>query len=114
VAAAYAAGVRAQLALLGTLNEQIKVMEVQVDACFGEHPDVEIYRSQPGLRIVLGARVLAEFGDDEHRYATAKARKTTPRPAPSPASPARKRSSWPVTSTTTGLSTPSCNKPSAP
>jgi transposase len=31
--------------------------------------------SQPGLGPVLGARVLAEFGDDAHRYATAKARK---------------------------------------
>ncbi|MET7999936.1 transposase [Nonomuraea glycinis] len=32
-------------------------------------------RSQPGLGTVLGARVLAEFGDDPTRYATAKARK---------------------------------------
>jgi hypothetical protein len=40
---------------------------------FGRHPDAEIYRSQPGLRRVLGARVLAEFGDDPHRYTDAKA-----------------------------------------
>jgi hypothetical protein len=31
--------------------------------------------SQPGLGLVLGARVLAEFGDDRTRYADAKARK---------------------------------------
>src|ERR1700728_3074200 len=31
--------------------------------------------AKPGLRPVLGARVLAEFGDDPHRYASAKARK---------------------------------------
>ncbi len=31
--------------------------------------------SQPGLGQVLGARVLAEFGDDPDRYACAKARK---------------------------------------
>jgi transposase len=37
--------------------------------------DAEIYRSQPGLGAVLGARVLAEFGDDPHRYADARARK---------------------------------------
>ena len=40
-----------------------------------EHPDAEIYLSQPGLGVVLGARVLAEFGDDKNRYADAKARK---------------------------------------
>ena len=39
------------------------------------HPDAEIYRSQPGLGVILGARVLAEFGDDPARYADAKARK---------------------------------------
>src|SRR4029077_6438834 len=31
--------------------------------------------SQPGLGVVLGARVLAEFGDDKDRYADAKARR---------------------------------------
>jgi hypothetical protein len=31
--------------------------------------------SQPGLGSILGARVLAEFGDDPHRYLTAKCRK---------------------------------------
>jgi hypothetical protein len=30
---------------------------------------------QPGLGPVLGARVLGEFGDDPHRYASGKARK---------------------------------------
>ena len=42
---------------------------------FGRTPDAEIYTSQPGLGVVLGARVLAEFGDDPHRYHDAKARK---------------------------------------
>ena len=50
-------------------------MEEQVEAHFGQHPDAEIYLSQPGLGVVLGARVLAEFGDDKTRYADAKARK---------------------------------------
>jgi hypothetical protein len=75
VAGAYAATVRAKVAILTVLNAQIKTMEGQVGAHFGRHPDVEIYRSQPGLGAVLGARVLAEFGDDKDRYATAKARK---------------------------------------
>ncbi|MFR9781127.1 transposase, partial [Micromonospora sp. MS34] len=39
------------------------------------HPDAETILSQPGLGAILGARVLAEFGDDHNRYASAKARK---------------------------------------
>ena len=75
VAAAYAVTVRAQVAILTTLNAQISTMEEQVEAHFGQHPDAEIYLSQPGLGVVLGARVLAEFGDDKARYADAKARR---------------------------------------
>jgi Transposase IS116/IS110/IS902 family len=36
----------------------------------------------PGLGLVLGARVLGEFGDDPHRYADAKARKAYAGTAP--------------------------------
>jgi transposase len=75
VAAAYAATVRAEVAVLSTLNTQIKTMQEQVDAHFGQHPDAEIYRSQPGLGVVLGARVLAEFGDDPTRYPDVRARR---------------------------------------
>ena len=75
VTAAYAATVRAQVAILTVLNTQIQTMDEQVEAHFGQHPDAEIYRSQPGLGVVLGARVLAEFGDDTTRYADAKSRK---------------------------------------
>ena len=52
-----------------------EVLARQVEQGFGQHPDVEIYRSQPGLGMILGARVLAEFGDDPHRYADAKSRR---------------------------------------
>ena len=75
IAAAYGATVRALAALITTSNEQIAALEGQVEACFGRHPDAEIYLSQPGLGSVLGARVLAEFGDDPTRYAGARARK---------------------------------------
>jgi hypothetical protein len=75
VTAASAATVRAQVAILTVLNTEIKTMEEQVEAHFGQHPDAEIYISQPGLGVVLGARVLAEFGDDKTRYADARARK---------------------------------------
>jgi transposase len=72
---AYAATVRAQVAILTTLSTEITVMGREVTAHFGRHPDAEIYRSQPGMGDVLGARVLAEFGDDTTRYASAKNRK---------------------------------------
>jgi transposase len=75
VTAAYAASVRALIAVLGTLNEQVTTLQGQVEAYFGQHPDAEIITSQPGLGPVLGARVLAESGDDPARYASAKARK---------------------------------------
>lgn len=75
VTAAYGATVQALAALITTLNEQVSTLESQVEACFGQHPAAEIYLSQPGLGAVLGARVLAEFGDDPTRYDGARARK---------------------------------------
>ena len=72
---AYAATARAQIAVLTTLNTEIAQLETVVAGHFGQHPDAEIYLSQPGLGPVLAARVLAEFGDDPTRYTDAKARK---------------------------------------
>jgi hypothetical protein len=72
---AYAASVQALLAVLAVLNTQVKTLQGQVETHFGQHPAAEIIGSQPGLGQVLGARVLAEFGDDPDRYACAKARK---------------------------------------
>ena len=75
VTAAYAVTARSLIAVITVLNEQVKALESQVEADFGRHPDAEIYQSQPGLGPILGARVLGEFGDDPHRYASGKARK---------------------------------------
>ncbi len=75
VTAAYAVTVRSLIAVITVLNEQVKTLQGQVEADFGRHPDAEIYLSQPGLGPILGARVLGEFGDDPHRYASGKARK---------------------------------------
>ena len=72
---AYAATVRSQVAILVTLNAQVQTLQEQVEAHFGQHPDAEIYLSQPGLAAILGARVLGEFGDDPHRYHDARSRK---------------------------------------
>ncbi|WKX16165.1 IS110 family transposase [Streptomyces sp. NL15-2K] len=75
VTAAYAATATAHAKLLIALNEQITDLEGQVKAHFLKHPDAEIYLSMPGIAEITGARVLAEFGDDPTRYASAKARK---------------------------------------
>jgi transposase len=75
ITAAYAVTVRSLIAVIITLNEQVKTLQGQVEADFGRHPDAEIYRSQPGLGPILGARVLGEFGDDPDRYDSGKARK---------------------------------------
>jgi len=75
VTAAYAATVRSLIAVITVLNEQVKTLQGQVEEHFGRHPDAEIYRSQPGMGAILGARVLAESGDDPHRYADGKARR---------------------------------------
>ena len=73
--AAYAAAVRSLTAVITTLNEQVNSLQGQVEAHFGQHPDAEIYLSQPGLGAITGARVLGEFGDDPCRYTSAKARR---------------------------------------
>jgi transposase len=75
IEAAYTATTGALIAVITALSTQIEALQEQLQQCFGRHPDTEIYRSQPGLGVVLGARVLAEFGDDPHRYADARARK---------------------------------------
>jgi transposase len=75
VTAAYAATVRSLVSVIAALNAEISTLEEQVKSCFGQTRDAEVYLSQPGLGQVLAARVLGEFGDDEHRYATAKHRK---------------------------------------
>ncbi len=75
VVAAFAATTRAQIAILQTLNEQISALEAELGTHFEQHPDADIYLSLPGIGVILGARVLAGFGDDPNRYANAKSRK---------------------------------------
>ena len=72
---AYAVIVASQARLVDQLNDQIEELQAVVAEGFGRHPVADIVISQPGLGMVLGARVLAEFGDDPNRYASAKARK---------------------------------------
>jgi transposase len=113
VASAYATIVVSQTRLIGALNSEIGELGEVVAAHFGRHPDAEIYASQPGLGVILAARVLAGFGDAPDRYATRGHARTTPGPPPSPAPQAGRKSSWPATSATAGSVTPCTNGPSA-
>ncbi|MBE8477516.1 IS110 family RNA-guided transposase [Streptomyces justiciae] len=53
-----------------------------VEESFREHPDADILLSFPGLGVQLGARVLAEIGDDCDRFADARALKAYAGSAP--------------------------------
>jgi transposase len=79
------------VAILTVLIEQVSELAEQVGAHFGQHPDAEIYTSQPGLGVILGARVLAEFGDDRARYGNARARKNYAGTSPIPRQSGKKK-----------------------
>jgi hypothetical protein len=72
---AFAATTKAAVAITAELNRQIEQIEAALTDRFEQHPDADIYRSLPGLGVVLGARALGEFGDDPDRYANTKSRK---------------------------------------
>jgi len=72
---AFAATATAAVGVIAELNRQITNLEHTLATRFEQHPDADIYRSLPGLGVILGARALGEFGDDPERYATAKSRK---------------------------------------
>lgn len=75
VADAMGATVTALVAVIAEMQAQIERLETELADRFEQHPDAKIIRSLPGLGMTLGARVLAEFGDDPNRYADAKSRK---------------------------------------
>jgi len=75
VVAAFAAVTRALTAVISAVTVEIDRLAREMAAAFDQHPDAQIYRSQPGIAAVVGPRVLGEFGDDPGRYADARARK---------------------------------------
>jgi len=82
VAQAYGHSVAASVAVIKQLSQQIAALEQELAVSFERHPDAEIYLSLPGLGRILGARALAEFGDDRTRFAHPKARKNYAGTAP--------------------------------
>src|SRR6202008_985593 len=81
--AAFAATTRAAVNILIELTDQISDLKTTLAGHFEKHPDADIYRSRPGLGVILGARVLGEFGDDPNRC-----------PRPRPVCCRSPRSSW--------------------
>ena len=75
IADAMGTSAKALVAVIVELTTQIANLEAEMADRFEQHPDAKIIRSLPGLGMILGARVLGEFGDDPNRYADAKSRK---------------------------------------
>ena len=91
LAAAFAATTTALVRIIAEVNRQIAELETKLAEDFEQHPDADIYLSQPGLGDVLGARALGEFGDDPDRYTTAKSRKNYAGTSPLTVASGRKR-----------------------
>lgn len=91
VASAFGATTMAAVHVITALNDQIVELETALADHFETHPDADIYRSLPGLGVVLGARVLGEFGDDPNRFTTAKCRKNYAGTSPLTIASGRKR-----------------------
>src|SRR5207244_2031689 len=63
---------RLMLALVSQLLpllEQIGAYDKEITALFLTHPDSHLFKSLPGAGKRLAPRLLAEWGDDRHRYA---------------------------------------------
>jgi transposase len=82
VEAAMGEATKAIVRTIAATNESIKELEKALSASFELHPDAEILDSLPGLGLVLGARVLGEFGDDPTRFAHAASRRNYAGTAP--------------------------------
>ncbi|MGA5442494.1 IS110 family transposase [Streptomyces griseoincarnatus] len=82
------------LALLKQLDAACQAVDdltEAVEASFRRHPDAEILLSFPGMGVQLGARVLAEIGDDRARFADARALKAYAGSAPITRASGKKR-----------------------
>lgn len=102
VAQAFGASTRALVSIISELVKQILMLASEVEENFGRHPDAKIYLSQPGFGVILGARALAEFGDDPHRYVSGKARRNYAGASPVTRASGSKKSYWPATPETDG------------
>ncbi len=61
----------ALVAQLQALHEHIRAYEQAIDQLFAQHPDAPLFASLPGAGRRLAPRLLAEWGEDRARYASA-------------------------------------------
>ncbi|GAA2639067.1 IS110 family transposase [Actinomadura fulvescens] len=73
---------RALLAVLDTECTNADRLSETVAEAFRQHPDHQVITSFPGLSDQLGARILAEIGDDRERFADARSLKAYAGSAP--------------------------------
>jgi transposase len=71
VEAALGATVVQLVAIIGSMRTAVDALETELAREFATHPMASTLRSAPGLGPVLAARVLAEVGDNPHRFTTA-------------------------------------------
>ncbi len=72
---AMGAAAAALVVALRGADQAVRDLQKALEPSFEHHPDAEIIDSLPGLGLVLGARVLSEFGDDRTRFADAASRR---------------------------------------
>jgi hypothetical protein len=72
---AYGATTSSAVRMIAAQTAQINDLEATLSEHFEQHPSAKTIRSLPGLGMVLGARVLGEFGDDPNRFSNAKSRR---------------------------------------
>jgi hypothetical protein len=60
--------VRSNAAVIRAFSAEIEALQGQVEALFAQHPDAKIYRGQPGLGVILAARV-RRLADPLHQQA---------------------------------------------
>jgi transposase len=70
-AATHAVTTHAYIAVLRTLNTQIRILATNIGAQLDVHPDGKIFTSLPRSGCVRAARLLAEIGDARGRFPTA-------------------------------------------
>jgi transposase len=75
VTAAMGAVCESLVRLIAAHQTEIERLESVLADHFEQHPDAHIYLSLPGAAVVLGARMLGEFGDDPNRFTDAKSRR---------------------------------------
>ena len=104
--AAYAATARSLIAVITTLNAQVKILEEQVREHFAGTRTLRSTSPSPAWQPSSAPGCSASSATTPAATSPRRPARTTAAPARSPAPPARRRSSPPGSSTTTGSSTP--------